>query len=160
MAKFSDLRIKDRLFMTAYRYRSVDWKPGSRLAKPLKTARLALVTTAALYAPDQDPFDESFRGGDFSFRELETGVDLSSLRMGHRSMSFDQEGVEKDANLALPLDRFRELEDDGVIGSLNPRHFSFMGSITAPGRLLGDTAPRAAQSLKDDGVDGVFLTPV
>ncbi len=141
MAKFSDLRIKDRLFMSAYRYRGVDWQPGSRLTKRLAETRLAVVTTAALYAPDQEPFDEQFRGGDFSYRELETGVDLATLRMGHRSASFDHEGVEQDTNLAFPIDRLRELEKEGVIGKLNDRHFSFMGSITAPGRLLADTAP-------------------
>ncbi|MFZ0426663.1 MAG: glycine/sarcosine/betaine reductase selenoprotein B family protein [Acidobacteriota bacterium] len=160
MAKFSDLRLKDRLFMTAYRYRSVDWRPGTRLAKPLAEARVALVTTAALYAPDQEPFDEKFRGGDFSCRVLNSDVDLSTLRMGHRSLSFDHAGVERDPNLAFPLDRFRELLEAGVIGSLNPTHYSFMGSITAPGRLLADTAPKAAEALRRDDVDAVFLTPV
>ncbi|MEJ2079323.1 MAG: glycine/sarcosine/betaine reductase selenoprotein B family protein [Acidobacteriota bacterium] len=160
MARFSDLRLKDRIFMSAYRYRSVDWQPGARLIKPLCESRLALVTTAALYAPDQEPFDEKFRGGDFSYRVLDSEVDLASLRMGHRSLSFDHSGVEQDPNLALPLDRFRELERDGIIGSLNQRHYSFMGSITAPGRLLAQTAPMSAQALQRDDVDAAFLTPV
>lgn len=160
MAKYSDLRLKDRIFMAAYRYRSTDWQPGARLDKPLTEARMAIVTTAALYAPEQQPFDEAFRGGDFSFRELSSELDVKTLRMGHRSLSFDHSGVEKDANLAFPLDRFRELDDEGLIGALNRRHFSFMGSITAPGRLLKDTAPAVARELRQDGVDAVFLTPV
>lgn len=146
--------------MSAYRYRSTDWQPGSRLTKPLSEARLALVTTAALYAPDQEPFDEKFRGGDFSYRILDSEVDLPSLRMGHRSLSFDHSGVERDPNLAFPLDRFRELRQEGTIGNLNHSHYSFMGSITAPGRLLADTAPKVAHSLRRDDVDAVFLTPV
>jgi hypothetical protein len=35
-----------------------------------------------------------------------------------------------------------------------------MGSITAPGRLIKRTAPQAAQSLVDDGVDVAILVPV
>ena len=48
----------------------------------------------------------------------------------------------------------------GIIGPPNHRHFSFMGSITAPGRLMVETAPEVAKKLKEDGADWVLLTPV
>ena len=51
--------------------------------------------------------------------------------------------------LAFPLDRFRELETEGKIRSLNRRHFSFMGSITKPKPLITQTAPEVGQMLKD-----------
>ncbi len=35
-----------------------------------------------------------------------------------------------------------------------------MGSITAPGRLMRETAPEAARWLVDDGVDVAILVPV
>jgi hypothetical protein len=35
-----------------------------------------------------------------------------------------------------------------------------MGSITAPGRLLSETAPAAANLLAADGVDVAILTPL
>ena len=65
-----------------------------------------------------------------------------------------------DKNLAFPLDRFRELEAQGAIGELNHRHFSFMGSIVGPRRLIDETAPLVARRLREDGVDAVLLTPV
>ena len=46
------------------------------------------------------------------------------------------------------------------IGSLNTRHVSFMGSITAPGRLLSETAPAAAAFLAADAVDVAMLIPL
>jgi D-proline reductase (dithiol) PrdB len=46
------------------------------------------------------------------------------------------------------------------VGALNHRHFSFMGSITAPGRLISETAPAVAQLLQEDQVDAAFLVPV
>ncbi|MEA2325285.1 MAG: D-proline reductase (dithiol) PrdB, partial [Thermoanaerobaculia bacterium] len=65
-----------------------------------------------------------------------------------------------DPNLAFPLDRLHELERDGRIGRVNKRHLSFMGSITAPGRLIRDSAPAAAELLVADGVDIALLVPV
>lgn len=160
MASLTDLPLKYRLFMRTYRYRSVDWRPGASLKKPLSEARVAAITTAAYHTPDQLPFDESIRGGDCSFRTIPLDVDLGSLRIAHRSDAFDHRGIEADKNLALPLDRLRELAGERQIGSAAPRHFSFMGSIPAPGRLVSGTAPEVVKLLRDDGVDGVLLTPV
>jgi len=68
MAKISDLKLAYQVFMKAYPYRKVDWPPGARLKKPLSEARVAVVTTAAFFRPDQPPFDTSIRGGDYSYR--------------------------------------------------------------------------------------------
>lgn len=159
MAKLSDLSLKHRLFMKTYRYRSEEWSPA-QMKKPLSGSRVAVVTTAALYGPDQEPFDESLRGGDFSYRIIPLDIDLNSLELGHRSSAFDPHGVEADKNLALPFDRLREFAKEGFIGEVNRRHLSFMGAITAPGRLLKQTAPEAVKLLKQDRVDVVLLTPV
>ncbi len=160
MAKLSDLKLSYQLFMKAYPYRRVDWSPGARLVKPLRTARIAVVTTAAFFKPDQLPFDVSVRGGDYSCRVLPLDTDLDTLRIAHRSDAFDSRGIGSDKNLALPLDRLKALAKAGVIGSVAPRHFSFMGSISAPGRLIDRTAPEVARMLVEDGVDAVLLTPV
>ncbi len=160
MAKLSDLKLSYRLYMKGYIYRSFDWRPGTRLEKPLSAARVAVVSTASFHLPEQKPFDESIRGGDYSYRIIPLGSDLSSLRMSHRSDAFDPDGLLADPNLALPLDRLRELAEAGEIGDVAPRHFTFQGSIPAPGRLMKMTAPEVAEHLKADRVNAVFLTPV
>ena len=160
MAQLSDLKLAYRLFMEAYPYRRVDWRPGTRLDKPLSEARIAVVTTAGYHLPGQAPFDHSIRGGDCSFRVIPQDTDPRSLLMGHKSDAFDASGIQADANLALPLERLRELAAAGVIGEVAPDHFSFMGSITAPGALMRETAPAAAELLRSAKVDGVLLTPV
>lgn len=146
--------------MEAYPYRRVDWRPGTRLDKPLSEARIAAVTTAGYYLPGQAPFDHSIRGGDCSFRVIPTGTDPRRLLMGHKSDAFDASGIQADSNLALPLERLRELAAGGVIGAAAEEHFSFMGSITAPGALMRETARAAAEQLRSAKVDGVLLTPV
>jgi D-proline reductase (dithiol) PrdB len=160
MAKLSDLRLKYRIFMHTYRYRQFDWRPGAVLKKPLSQSRLAVVTTAAFFRPDQPPFDTSIRGGDYSFREIPLETDLSTLQIGHKSDAFDHSGIENDKNLALPLDRLRELKAEGCIGDMATRHYSLMGSISAPACLTNITAPEIARRLREDEVDGVLLTPV
>lgn len=160
MASLSDLKLTYRLYMKSYRYRAYDWGPGAVLSKPLHEATVACVTTASFHLPEQAPFDASIRGGDYSYREIPTGSDLRTLEMAHRSDAFDETGIRGDYNLALPVDRLREMAAAGEIGGVAPRHFSFQGSIPAPSRLLKMTAPEVAGKLRSDGVDGVLLTPV
>lgn len=160
MASIEDLNVVHRLFMKAYRYRSVDWHPGAKLTRPLSKATLAIISTAGLHLPDQAAFDEAIKGGDPSFRELPGDVDVKDLEIAHRSSAFDQTGIHQDRNLAFPLDRCRELIAQGRLGALNRRHFSFMGSITTPDTLIRQTAPQVAAKLQQDKVDAALLLPV
>jgi len=160
VATTGELRVRDRIFVRTYPWRRIDPVPWAPLAKPLAGCRVGIVSSAGLVLPTQEPFDAGVRGGDFSFRVIPGDADVRTLVDSHRSESFDHSGVALDSNLAFPLDRVRELADAGRIGSIAPRHLSFMGSITAPGRLVATTAPEAARLLADDGVDVALLVPV
>ncbi len=160
MGEFSEFSLGVRAFLKAYRWRRIDPVPWTPLAKPLSACRLALVSSAGFVLPEQEPFDESLRGGDPSFRDIPSDTPVSRLVDTHRSESFDHAPMCRDPNLAFPLDPVRELVRQGRIGSANERHLSFMGSLTAPGRLVRDTAPAAARGLVADGVDVALLVPV
>jgi D-proline reductase (dithiol) PrdB len=158
-----DLRefsLKYKLFLKAYPWRRIDPVPWTPLKKPLRDSRAAVVSSAGLVQPGQEPFDNSIRGGDCSFREIPSDTDVSALIDSHRSDLFDHSGLRQDPNLAFPLDRLRERVRSGRIGSLNQRHLSFMGSITAPGRLVKKTVPLAVGNLLEDDVDIALLVPV
>lgn len=160
MPKIDELPLWLRAVLLAYPWRHIEPVPVARLRKPLSRCRVALVTTAGLVPAGARAFDPDARGGDTSFRVIPADADLAQIAEQHRSSSFDHAGIAKDRNLALPLDRLRELSAEGIIGELAPRHLSFMGSITAPGRLIRDTAPQAATLLAEDGVDVALLVPV
>ncbi|MFQ6040605.1 MAG: glycine/sarcosine/betaine reductase selenoprotein B family protein [Candidatus Poribacteria bacterium] len=160
MATLKELDIKLRAFMRFYRYKRYDWTPNAPLKKSLNECRFGLVTTAGLHLPDQPAFDERLKRGDCSYREIPNDIDVQTLQISQKSEAFDKSGIYEDRNLVFPLGRFRELEREKVIGELNHRHFSFMGSITAPKELIETTAPEVAKILKADAVDVVFLTPV
>ncbi len=126
-------------------------------APPLGTARVAFVTTAGLRQGGDitrwQPTDGSFVVLDGSERDVQ---------MSHASPNFDRSGFAEDINVVYPIDRLGELAESGEIGSVAPRHLSFMGAqLDATfAEIIHDTAPRAAQVLVDDDVDVVLLTPV
>jgi D-proline reductase (dithiol) PrdB len=160
MASVSELPYRYRLLLRAYPWRRIDPVPCARLARRLGDCRVALVGTAGLVPPGAPPFDASVKGGDVSCRVVPGDADPATLGEWHRSDAFDHTGLGRDRNLAFPLDRLRELAAEGVIGSVAPRHLSFMGSITAPGRLVRYTAPEGARLLVEDAVDVALLVPV
>jgi D-proline reductase (dithiol) PrdB len=160
MGNWNEFSFPVRLFLKAYRWRRIEPVPWTPLKKALAQARLALVSSAGLTAACDQPFDESVPGGDVSFRWIDAQARLNDLQESHRSQSFDRTGLQQDGNLVFPLDRARELVAGGRVGSLNRRHLSFMGSITAPGRLVKQTAPEAAGWLVEDAVDVALLVPV
>ena len=155
-----ELPLWERALIAAYRWRRVDPWPVARLRRPMPECRVALVTTAGLVPPDAPPFDLTRRGGDTSFRTIPADISTASLLLQHRSNAFDRAAVIADPNVAFPIDPLRALAAAQVIGVVAPRHLSFMGSITAPGRLIKEHAPAAANCLVEDAVDIALLAPV
>jgi hypothetical protein len=160
LGNFNEFSLKYKLFLKTYHWRRIEPVPWRLLTKPLTDCKVALVSSAGFVTSEQSPFDDSIRGGDTSFREIPSDVDISSLNESHRSEIFDHSGIRQDPNLAFPIHRLNELYNSGKIGAVNHRHLSLMGSITAPGRLIERTAPEAVQSLVDDHVDVAILVPV
>jgi D-proline reductase (dithiol) PrdB len=160
MPTLSSLPVWLRATLMAYPWRRIPEMPPAILARPLSTARVALVSSAGLVPPGADPFDDRVRGGDVSYRIVPGDIDVATLEESHRSSAFDRAGLAADRNVVFPLDRLRELAARGAIGEVAPRHLSFMGSITAPGRLIRQTAPEAAARLVEDGVEVALLVPV
>lgn len=160
MGDTSEFSLAVRLFLKAYPWRRIDPVPWTPLTRPLAASKLALVSTAGFVAPGQTPFDEGVKGGDWSLREIPGDADVRGFTECHRSESFDHTGMQQDPNLAFPLDRARELAAAGRVGSLNRRHYSVMGSITATGRFQKETAPAIAEALVADQVDVALLVPV
>ena len=160
MATLDGLPLWMRALIATYRWRRVDPVPCATLRRPLASARVALVSTAGLVPPGAPPFDDGVRGGDWSYRVIAGDADVRALAEHHRSAAFDHRGIAADRNLAFPLDRLRELAAAREIGAVAPRHLSFMGSITAPGRLATRSAPEAAELLVSDEVDVALLVPV
>jgi D-proline reductase (dithiol) PrdB len=160
LGDFNEFPLQYRLFLKTYPWRRIDPIPWTPLKKSLANSRLVLISSAGIIRVGQKPFDHSVRGGDPSFRLIARDTAISDLIESHRSQVFDHTGIQRDPNLAFPLDRLRELSAKGFIGPLSQRHLSLMGSLTAPGRLIKKTLPQVIPHLIEDGADAALLIPV
>lgn len=160
MAELDELPLKARLFLKMYPWRRIDPTPWVPLRRPVRECRVAIVSSAGFSPAGQPPFDQDVRGGDPTFRVVDANTPVASLGESHRSWAFDHAGIQADPNLGFPIDRLRELANDGTIGAVAPRHLSCMGSQTATGRLVKETAPEAVHTLVQDEVDLALLVPV
>ena len=122
-------------------------------APALSDATVAIVTTAALAFPG-----EPWENQTHDFRLFDR--DAAGLIMAHNSVNLDRAGFALDRNVAYPIDRLSEMEREGTLGRVAPRHASFMGSTFELGQFIHDTGPRLGALLRGDGVDVALLTPV
>jgi len=137
--------------------------PFTPLAKPLDQCRFALVTTAGIHDKGQEPPFDAEREkrepmwGDPSFRRL--AKDVSQEAIGASHLHTNNRDVLLDMNIVLPVQRFLELESEGVIGSLAPTSYSFMGYQPDTTEWRQKYGPEAAAIMKQEEVDAVLLTP-
>jgi len=124
------------------------------LGKPLAQRRIAIISTAGL----QKRGDRPFEGTTGDYRVIPGDIAAKDLVMSHISTNFDRTGFQQDWNVVFPLDRLKELAEEGAIGSVASYHYSFMGA-THPAEME-PAARNLAVLLKGDRVDGVILVPV
>ncbi len=121
---------------------------------PLSDRRIALITTAGLHSFRDAPFTP----GRAEYRTISTSMDMADLITCHPSSHIDRTGILRDIDTVFPINRLREMADDGAIGAIAETHYSFLGS-TPPETFEGLIGEIAAE-MKSDGVDGVLLAPV
>jgi D-proline reductase (dithiol) PrdB len=126
------------------------WTP---LKKSLKDSRVAFITAGGIHQKAQTPFNTA---GDYSYREIPSDIPTSELMVTHGG--FDNSDINKDVNAMFPLDRLRELRDQGFIGSLADTMYGFMGGGGNIDKFKEETGPAIAKGLKAQGVDIVVCT--
>ena len=147
-------------FVDGYQPQEIEGEiPWVEPVKPLRQAKVALVTTSGIHHQDQLPFDMSDTDGDPSYRTLNSEKLFDDFQVTHDY--YDHTDARKDPNIIFPLDRLCELVKEGIIGSLAQTHYSFMGHIDGQHivTLVEKTAREIAGKLKVDNVDLVLLTP-
>ena len=142
-------------------YDSIPWAPFS---KPLAQAKVALHSTAGISMKGDAPFDMELERrnplrGDPSFRRLRADASSETVEVNH--LHIDTGYIERDLNVALPLDRLRELVEEGVVGSMADTHYSTMGfQGNDSSQLMNETAPAIGAAMKSEEVDLAILAPV
>ena len=139
--------------------RPIPWTP---LAKPLSECTVTLLSSAGVALKTDTPFDQEGERrnpwwGDPSYRILPKTATHEDVRLYH--MHIDPSYAEQDLNCLFPLQHLQEMEDQGRIGRMGPRHYSMMGYILDPEELLCETVPALIRDLKADYADVVVLVP-
>lgn len=132
-----------------------DEAPWTPLARPLAEVTVALVTSAGVHTRDDEPFVRN----DPSYRRIPSTVQAADLLQSHASTVFDRSGFMQDVNVVFPIDRLREADKSGTIGSLAPTFFSFMGAQQDVSEIISRTGLEVAESLVAENVDVALLTP-
>ena len=140
---------------------AIPWVP---FAGGLAQAKVALLSTAGLSMADDVPFDmemerENPMIGDPSWRRLRADASGATIEANH--LHIDSSYILRDINVALPLDRLRELVADGVVGAVADSHYSTMGYQGNDTTILErESAPAIAAAMKSEQVDLALLAPV
>ncbi len=126
------------------------WTP---VKKELKDMRVALASAAGIHLKDDKRFNLA---GDTTFRVIPGDADSDNLMVSHGG--YDNGDVNKDINCMFPIDRVRELVDEGFIKEIAPVNFGFMGGGGDQTAFTEKTGPEIAKQLNDEDVDAVLLT--
>lgn len=137
----------------------IPWTP---LEKPIKETTFSLMTSAGISMKSDPPFDVEREKreptwGDPTYRDIPKTAHQEDIRVNHLHINTDY--IKQDINVILPLTRFREFEQEGVIGRLAPTCYSYYGFQLDPKELLEKTMPKVASKMQKEGVEAVLLTP-
>ena len=140
--------------------------PFTPLTRPLTECNFGLITSGGLYHKGvEPPFNlerekREPRWGDPTYRTLP--IDIQQSEVGASHLHINTQGVLEDINILLPIQRFRELVEEGSIAGLADNAYSFMGYQGFPPdtRAWIETyGPQVAEKLKAEEVNCVLLTP-
>lgn len=131
--------------------------PASKLQKPLRQCKIALVTDGGLVPlgnPDRMVPVNSVKFAVYPIAGKER-LDPKEYEVKHQG--YDNSYVLADPNRLVPVDAMRDLEKKGVIGKLADWFYTTAGVMTTleNGKKFGKGI---AELLKKDGVDAVILT--
>jgi hypothetical protein len=145
--------------------------PFAPATTAIEDARVGLLTTSGHFVDGDDPEplgevvstqeDAVNRIGELmtstptlSDIPSDTATDDLCVRHG----GYDIRSAQKDANVTFPIDRLREADEDGRVGSLAPTFFSFPGA-TSHGKLRGEL-PGWIERIHAEDPDVMLLVPV
>jgi len=137
----------------------IPWTP---LDKSIRETTFSLITTAGISMRSDPPFDmerekDEPAWGDPSYREIPKTATERDIEVSH--LHINTTHIKQDINVMLPLTRFQEFEQQGLIGKLAPTCYSYYGFQLDPTALLDETVPKVADRMRHENVEAVLLTP-
>ncbi len=153
--RFKNWRSNDDL--RNYPFVENTYAPFTPARRALPLTNLALITSAGAYIDGTESFDLDSKDGDLNYREIP--IEVEAEDMLYAAKGFDDKAVKEDRNVLIPVERLREYEANGVIGSLNQVWWSLSSWIPNAALVARELAPQLAERLKGYDVQAALLVP-
>lgn len=148
-----------------------DEGPFTPMGKPLSESRLSLISSSGFFVQGHDPqpFGVEAMTQDEAAARIQEFLKIAPVltsipfdtpqeKLQVRHGGYDVRAAQADTNVVFPIHLLAEMERAGVIGSLTPNAYSFVGA-TSQIRLLKQVGPQWVGMLQDQEVDAVLLVP-
>ena len=150
-------KIKGEKFVTEFEMPVFDHVTPNPAIKDMKNTKVALVTSGGIVPKGNPDKIESSSASKFGKYSIDGVTDLNDTTFETAHGGYDPVYANADADRVLPVDIMRELEKEGVIGSLHKYYYATVGNGTAVASAKA-YASKIAQELISDGVKAVILT--
>lgn len=150
-------KIKGQEFKTEYPMPVFDRVTPRPAIADISRAKIALVTSGGIVPHGNPDHIESSSASKFGRYDI-TGVnDLTSDQYETAHGGYDPVYANEDPDRILPVDVLRQLEKEGVIGSLHNIYYATVGNGTSVANAK-KYARAIGEELKKENIDGIILT--
>lgn len=150
-------KIKGQEFKTEYPMPVFDRVTPRPAIADISRAKIALVTSGGIVPHGNPDHIESSSASKFGRYDI-TGVnDLTNDQYETAHGGYDPVYANEDPDRVLPVDVLRQLEKEGVIGSLHNIYYATVGNGTSVANAK-KYARAIGEELKKENIDGIILT--
>ncbi|MCP8616271.1 glycine/sarcosine/betaine reductase selenoprotein B family protein [Salirhabdus salicampi] len=134
--------------------------PYTPMGKPLHESTIMIVSTSGVHLKNQEPYNTEPSEGDSTFRVIPGDVDANDLTVTHAAPKehYNTDAPKEDINCVFPIDRLREMVDDGDIGGVAEKHLTMMGYSMRLNKINKETIPALVKEVVRSKADAVLLT--
>ncbi len=150
-------KISGKPYTTEYPMPNFDRVEPAQPIADMKKAKVALVTSGGIVPIGNPDNIESSSASHYGEYDIAGVNDLLEGEYETAHGGYDPVYANKDADRVLPVDVLRDMEKEGVIGSLHNLFYTTTGNGTSVASSR-EFATEFTSKLKNDGVDAVILT--
>lgn len=150
-------KLNDKPYVTEYPMPNFDRVEPNPAVKDLAHAKIALVTSGGIVPKGNPDHIESSSASHYGEYDITGVTDLTEETYETAHGGYDPVYANEDPDRVLPVDVLRDMEKEGVIGSLHHLFYATVGNGTSVASAKAFAA-EYSQKLKADGVDAVILT--
>ncbi|MBP3950817.1 glycine/sarcosine/betaine reductase selenoprotein B family protein [Bacillus suaedae] len=134
--------------------------PYTPVDKPLHEMTIMIVSTSGVHLLSQEPYNTDPAEGDATYRVIPGDVDSKDLTVTHAAPKdhYNTDFPKEDINTVFPIDRLREMVEDGDLGGVAEKHITMMGYSMRLNKINKETIPALVKEVVRSKADAVLLT--